>query len=49
MDDDDDEEGELDRTGWRQAVHSVALREKESLGLDLPFPRMIFCSSFCCL
>lgn len=29
--------------------HSVAFREKESLGLDLPLPRMIFCSSFCCL
>lgn len=28
--------------------HSVAFREKESLGLDLPLPRMIFCSSFCC-
>lgn len=28
--------------------HSVALREKDSLGLDLPLPRMIFCSSFCC-
>lgn len=35
----DEEEGQC---------HSVALREKDSLGLDLPLPRIIFCSSFCC-
>lgn len=29
--------------------HSEALREKDSLGLDFPFPKIIFCSSFCCL
>lgn len=28
--------------------HSEALKEKDSLGLDFPFPKMIFCSSFCC-
>jgi len=27
---------------------SVALSEKESLGRLLPFPKIIFCSSFCC-
>lgn len=41
--------GERDdlRTKGEQS-YSVAFRVKESLGLDLPLPRMIFCSSFCC-
>lgn len=50
----EEERGERDggreRHGMKaEQSHSVALREKESLGLDLPLPRMIFCSSFCCL
>lgn len=47
----EEERGSIDENGghggWEQS-HSVALREKDSLGLDLPLPRMIFCSSFCC-
>lgn len=40
-------EGDDLRTKGEQS-YSVAFRVKESLGLDLPLPRMIFCSSFCC-
>lgn len=37
------------KMGMKELFHSVALSEKDSLGLDFPLPRMIFCSSFCCL
>lgn len=42
--------GRMDTSGKGSVgYHSVALSVKESLGRDLPLPRMIFCSSFCCL
>lgn len=41
--------GESLKKSWLHCLHhSEAFKEKESLGLDFPFPKMIFCSSFCC-
>lgn len=41
--------GESLEESWPHCFHhSVALKEKDSLGLDFPFPKIIFCSSFCC-
>ncbi len=41
--------GESLNKSWPHCFHhSEAFKEKESLGLDFPFPKMIFCSSFCC-
>lgn len=41
--------GESLEKSWPYCFHhSEALKEKDSFGLDFPFPKMIFCSSFCC-